>query len=81
MDVTKVISTFLLISPLVHGQYFPNRQHDGGSFKTQEEKTYFDQYKLFRMYTTGVQDQKGLYEFLLPSKLIGIWRPRCTLGL
>ena len=28
----------------------------------------YDQYKLVRMFTSGVQDQRALYDYLIPSK-------------
>ena len=33
-----------------------------------EKSVKYDQYKLVRMFTSGIKDQKTVYEFLTPSK-------------
>ena len=35
-----------------------------------EKGVKYDQYKLVRMFTSGIKDQKTVYEFLTPSKYI-----------
>lgn len=33
-----------------------------------EKSVRYDQYKLVRMFTSGIKDQKTIYDFLTPSK-------------
>ena len=33
-----------------------------------EKSVKYDQYKLVRMFTSGIKDQKTVYDFLTPSK-------------
>ena len=33
-----------------------------------EKSVKYDQYKLVRMFTSGIKDQKTIYDFLTPSK-------------